>query len=92
MRINRHIQARLIGVVTLSFLVFALATCGDVVAKSASANDRSDNATGILQKAVLSTGVEIPAAVSSIRNAEIRHKTVVDKTEMEGAVKAFLGI
>ena len=62
MRINRHIQARLIGVVTLSFLVFALATCGDVVAKSASANDRSDNATGILQKAVLSTGVEIPAA------------------------------
>ena len=34
----------------------------------------------------------IPAAVTSIRNAEIRHKTVVDKTEMEGAVKAFLGI
>ena len=38
------------------------------------------------------SGVTIPAAVSSIRDAEIRHKTVVDKAEMEGAVKAFLGI
>ena len=38
------------------------------------------------------SGVDIPAAVSSIRNAEIRHKTVVDKTEMEEAVKAFLKI
>ena len=38
------------------------------------------------------SGVEIPEAVSSIRNAEIRHKTVVDKNQMESAVKSFLGI
>ena len=38
------------------------------------------------------SGVEIPEAVESIRNAEIRHKTVVDKTEMERAVKDFLGV
>ncbi|MBO5621938.1 MAG: threonine synthase, partial [Butyrivibrio sp.] len=38
------------------------------------------------------SGVEIPEAVSSIRNAKIRHKTVVDRTEMEKAVKEFLGI
>ena len=36
--------------------------------------------------------VKIPEAVSSIRTAEIRHKKVVDKTEMEGAVKEFLGL
>ncbi len=36
--------------------------------------------------------VAIPEAVSSIRTAEIRHKTVVDKTEMEQAVKNFLEI
>ncbi len=36
--------------------------------------------------------VPIPEAVKSIRNAEIRHKTVVDKSEMEGAVKNFLGV
>ena len=36
--------------------------------------------------------VEIPEAVTSIRTAEIRHKTVVDKTEMEKAVKDFLGL
>ncbi|MBE5841001.1 MAG: threonine synthase [Butyrivibrio sp.] len=36
--------------------------------------------------------VDIPEAVTSIRTAEIRHKTVVDKTEMEKAVKNFLGI
>ncbi len=36
--------------------------------------------------------VAIPEAVSSIRTAEIRHKTVVDKTEMEQAVKKFLEI
>ena len=36
------------------------------------------------------SGVAIPEAVSSIRTAEIRHKTVVDKTEMERAVKNFL--
>ena len=38
------------------------------------------------------SGVKIPEAVSSIRTAEIRHKKVVDKTEMEGAVKDFLGL
>ncbi len=38
------------------------------------------------------SGVQVPDAVSSIRNAEIRHKTVVDKTEMESAVKGFLNI
>ena len=38
------------------------------------------------------SGVAIPEAVTSIRNAEIRHKTVVEKTEMESAVKSFLGI
>ena len=36
--------------------------------------------------------VDIPEAVTSIRTAEIRHKTVVDRTEMEKAVKNFLGI
>ncbi|WP_035800935.1 threonine synthase [Butyrivibrio sp. FCS014] len=38
------------------------------------------------------SGVAIPEAVESIRNAEIRHKTVVDKTEMEKAVKEFLKV
>ena len=38
------------------------------------------------------SGVAIPDAVSSIRTAEIRHKTVVDKIEMEKAVKNFLGM
>ncbi len=38
------------------------------------------------------SGVEIPDAVKSIRDAEIRHKTVVDRSEMEKAVKEFLGI
>ena len=38
------------------------------------------------------SGVQIPEAVESIRNAEVRHKTVVDRTEMEGAVKKFLGV
>ena len=36
--------------------------------------------------------VDIPEAVTSIRTAEILHKTVVDKTEMEKAVKDFLGL
>ena len=36
------------------------------------------------------TATKIPEAVTSIREAEIRHNTVVDKTEMESAVKAFL--
>ena len=38
------------------------------------------------------SGIAIPEAVESIRTAEVRHKTVVDKTEMEGAVKSFLGL
>ncbi len=38
------------------------------------------------------SGIAIPEAVESIRTAEVRHKTVVDKTEMEGAVKNFLGL
>jgi threonine synthase len=38
------------------------------------------------------SGVAIPEAVESIRTAEVRHKTVVDKTEMEKAVKDFLGL
>ncbi|MCR5557566.1 MAG: threonine synthase [Butyrivibrio sp.] len=36
------------------------------------------------------SGVEIPEAVTSIRTAEIRHKTVVDKSEMQKAVLDFL--
>ena len=36
------------------------------------------------------SGVEIPEAVTSIRTAEIRHKKVVDKTEMQQAVMEFL--
>ncbi len=38
------------------------------------------------------SGVEIPEAVTSIRTAEIRHKTVVEKDGMEKAVKDFLGL
>ncbi len=38
------------------------------------------------------SNVAIPDAVESIRNAEIRHKTVVDRTEMESAVRSFLNI
>ncbi len=38
------------------------------------------------------SGVQIPEAVTSIRNAEIRHKTVVEKSDMEKAVKEFLKI
>lgn len=36
------------------------------------------------------SGVEIPEAVSSIRTAEIRHKKVVDKSQMLDAVMEFL--
>ncbi len=36
------------------------------------------------------SGVEIPEAVSSIRTAEIRHNTVVDKADMQKAVLNFL--
>ena len=55
-------------------------------------NDESKDDFELADKLSEISGVTIPAAVSSIRDAEIRHKTVVDKAEMEGAVKAFLGI
>jgi threonine synthase len=38
------------------------------------------------------TGLTIPDAVESIRNAKIRHKKTVDRTQMEAAVKEFLNI
>ncbi|MBR1669521.1 MAG: threonine synthase [Butyrivibrio sp.] len=38
------------------------------------------------------SGVQIPDAVSSIRDARVRHTTVVDRSEMEGAVRNFLGV
>ncbi|WP_035779967.1 threonine synthase [Butyrivibrio sp. MC2013] len=37
-------------------------------------------------------GLEIPEAVTSIRQAAVLHDKVVDKTEMEAAVRAFLNI
>ena len=37
-------------------------------------------------------GLEIPEAVSSIRNAPVRHDTVVEVADMEKAVKNFLNI
>lgn len=37
-------------------------------------------------------GVKVPAAVESLRDAEIRHRTVCDKDEMLTEVKRFLGI
>ena len=36
------------------------------------------------------SGVEIPDAVTSIRTAEVRHKKVVDKADMQKAVLEFL--
>ena len=36
------------------------------------------------------SGVEIPEAVTSIRTAEVRHKKVVDKADMQKAVLEFL--
>ena len=38
------------------------------------------------------SGVKVPNAVEEIRNAEIIHKTVCDKEEMESVVKNFLGV
>ena len=38
------------------------------------------------------SGVKIPNAVEEIRNAEVVHKTVCEKEEMEAVVKNFLGI
>lgn len=38
------------------------------------------------------SGIEIPFAVQSIREAKVRHNRVIDKNEMESAVKEFLGI
>jgi threonine synthase len=37
-------------------------------------------------------GLEIPEAVSSIRNAPVRHNTVVEVSDMEKAVKNFLNM
>ena len=38
------------------------------------------------------SGVKVPNAVEEIRNAEIIHKTVCEKEEMESVVKNFLGV
>lgn len=38
------------------------------------------------------SNVKVPNAIEEIRSAEVLHKTVCDKTEMENAVKKFLGI
>ena len=38
------------------------------------------------------SGVKVPNAVEEIRNADIIHKTVCDKEEMESVVKNFLGV
>lgn len=38
------------------------------------------------------SGVSIPRAIEEIRNAEILHKTVCDKSEMEQVVRKYLGI
>lgn len=38
------------------------------------------------------SGVPVPQAIEDIRSAEIRHKTVCDKEEMENVVKGFLGV
>jgi threonine synthase len=36
--------------------------------------------------------VKVPKAIEEIRNAEVRHDTVVEVDEMESIVKKFLGI
>ncbi|MBQ6231587.1 MAG: threonine synthase [Eubacterium sp.] len=38
------------------------------------------------------SGVKVPNAVEEIRNAEILHKTVCDKEDMEKVVRGFLGV
>ena len=38
------------------------------------------------------SGVKVPNAVEEIRSAEIIHKTVCEKEEMEAVVKGFLGV
>ncbi len=38
------------------------------------------------------SGVKVPQAIEDIRSAEILHKTVCEKEEMEAVVKGFLGI
>jgi threonine synthase len=38
------------------------------------------------------SGIELPKAIEEIRNAEIKHKTVVEVAEMEQAVKSFLSL
>ncbi|MCR4901995.1 MAG: threonine synthase [Butyrivibrio sp.] len=60
------------------------------VMKAIGQNDDSLDDFQLADKLSEISKTAIPEAVSSIRNAEIRHKTVVDKTEMESAVKSFL--
>ncbi len=38
------------------------------------------------------SGVKVPQAIEDIRSAEVLHKTVCEKEEMEGVVKKFLGM
>ena len=38
------------------------------------------------------SGVKVPQAIEDIRSAEVLHKTVCEKEEMEAVVKGFLGI
>ncbi len=38
------------------------------------------------------SGVKVPRAIEEIRSAEVLHKTVCEKEEMESVVKKFLGI
>lgn len=38
------------------------------------------------------SGVRVPDAIEEIRNAEVIHKTVCDKEDMEQVVKTFLGV
>ncbi len=63
------------------------AICGEDSKEVASEDDfdLADNLAAL-------TGLKIPEAVAGIRNAEIRHKTVCEKTEMEKVVKQFLNI
>ncbi len=54
--------------------------------------DESKDDFALADKLFELSGVQIPEAVTSIRNAEIRHKTVVDRSDMEKAVREFLHI
>ena len=52
--------------------------------------DESKDDFALADELSLVSGVDIPEAVSSIRTAEIRHKTVVAKENMQQAVMDFL--